>query len=152
MLFYSVALLVAGLDQLLKFLIVKNIALGQSLPLIGQAVKLTYVRNTGAAFSLFVGFSPYLAVVGLIAALVVIYWHTRTSPRNLLLQIGLAAVLGGSGGNLLDRIARSYVIDYIDFKVWPVFNLADISINLGVLLIAWSLFCQKEEKHAAGPV
>jgi signal peptidase II len=152
MLFYSLALLITGLDQLLKFLVVKNLALGQSLPLIGQAVKLTYVRNTGAAFSLFVGFSPYLAAVGLIAALVVIYWHTRTSPKNILLQIGLAAVLGGCCGNLLDRVVRHYVIDYLDFKLWPVFNLADLAINLGVVLIAWSLFCQKEEQHAAGPV
>ena len=152
MLFYALALLIAGLDQLLKFLLVKNLALGQSLPLIGHTLKLTYVRNTGAAFSLFVGFSPYLAAVGLIAAVVVIYWHTRASSRNLLLQIGLASVLGGCCGNLLDRVFRHYVIDYIDFKVWPVFNLADIAINLGVLLLAWSLFCQKEEKHAADPV
>ena len=152
MLFYSLALLIAGLDQLLKLLVVKNLALGQSLPLIGRAVKLTYVRNTGAAFSLFVGFSPYLAVIGLIAAAVVIYWHTRASSKNILLQIGLAAVLGGCGGNLLDRVFRSYVIDYLDFKLWPVFNLADLAINLGVVLLAWSLFRQKEEKHAAGSV
>jgi signal peptidase II len=151
MLFYSVALTIAGLDQLLKFLVVKNLALGQSLPLIGRAVKITYVRNTGAAFSLFVGFSPYLALIGLAAAAVVLYWHTRVSPKNRLLQFGLAAVLGGSCGNLLDRVFRSYVVDYLDFKVWPVFNLADIAINVGVVLLAYQLFL-KEKDHAANPV
>jgi signal peptidase II len=145
MLFYSVAILIAGLDQLLKYLVQQHLAVGQSLPLVNNIIKLTYVRNTGAAFSLFVGFSPYLAVIGLVVAVVVIYLHYRTPPRNAIMQIGLALILGGSCGNLLDRVFRSYVIDYLDFVVWPVFNLADIMINAGVIMLAYKLFAKEQQ-------
>jgi signal peptidase II len=144
MLFYSVAALAAGLDQLLKYLVSTHLSVGQSLPLIGHALKLTYVRNTGAAFSLFVGFSPYLAAVGLIVAVTVIYLHHRSPAKNIILQIGLALVLGGSCGNLLDRVFRSYVIDYLDLAVWPVFNLADVMINAGVVVLAYQLIVKKK--------
>jgi signal peptidase II len=60
------------------------------------------------------------------------------------LQIGLAFVLGGSCGNLLDRVFRSYVIDYLDFAIWPVFNLADIMINAGVIVLAYQLFFREK--------
>ncbi|MBN3032965.1 MAG: signal peptidase II [Candidatus Saganbacteria bacterium] len=151
MLFYSAAALIAALDQLVKYLVVQHLAPGQSLPLLGRAVRLTYVRNTGAAFSLFTGYSSYLALAGLIVAVAVIVWHTRTSPRDRRLQFALAAVLGGSLGNLLDRLLRSYVVDYLDLTVWPVFNLADVMINLGVLLLAWRLF-HKEVNNVSGTV
>jgi len=135
MLFYSIAFLILLADQTLKFLVHKNMFLGQSLPLLGSFVKLTYVRNTGAAFSLFVGFSPYLLVVGIILSLIVIFLHYRIPNKDYAGQIGLALVLGGSLGNLWDRIFRGYVIDYIDLTFWPVFNLADIMINLGAIII-----------------
>jgi len=144
MLFYAVAVLIAGLDQLVKYLVATHLAVGQSLPLVGHALRLTYVRNTGAAFSLFVGFSPYLALVGLIVAVTVVWLHHRTAPSNYLLQIGLALVLGGSCGNLLDRLCRSYVIDYLDLSIWPVFNLADVMINAGVLVLAYQLIFREK--------
>jgi signal peptidase II len=133
--FYLNALLVFAVDQLLKHLVHKFMHFGQSIPIIGEVVKLTYVRNTGAAFSLFVGFSPYLALVGILVAVLVIYYHYQVPAKNFLMQIGLSCLLGGSIGNLADRVIRSYVIDYIDITIWPVFNFADIMINLGVFLI-----------------
>ncbi|MDD5594442.1 MAG: signal peptidase II [Candidatus Margulisbacteria bacterium] len=145
MFFYSIAFLITALDQLIKYLVQKEMIVGQSIPLIGHVFKLTYVRNTGAAFSLFVGFSPYLAAIGLAVAVAVIYLHYRTSPENYLLQIGFATILGGSLGNLIDRLFRFYVIDYLDITVWPVFNLADIMINVGVIMLACRLFSQGEK-------
>jgi signal peptidase II len=150
MLFYSIAFLAAALDQLIKFLVQGGMTVNQSIPLLGHALKLTYVRNTGAAFSLFVGFSSYLAVIGLVVSAVVVYLHYRVPAKNLLFQAGLALILGGSLGNLIDRIFRSFVIDYIDLSFWPVFNLADILINAGVLLLAYKLFV-REGKNASGP-
>ena len=125
--------------------------LGQSIPLLDGILKLTYVRNTGAAFSLFVGFSPYLTVVGVVVMLVVIYFHYRIPLQSYVLQTGLAAVLGGSLGNLIDRIFRAYVIDYLDVGIWPVFNFADIMINTGVILIAFNLFI-REKKNVSDSV
>lgn len=117
--------------------------LGQSWPLLDGFFALTYVRNTGAAFSLFIGFSPYLIAVGLLVVLAVIYFYYRLPPKAIFLQFALACVLGGSLGNLLDRIFRGYVVDYLDFTIWPVFNFADIMINLGVIIIAFTLFTVK---------
>lgn len=145
MLFYSIAFLIAALDQTLKYLVNKYMVLGQSLPLLGNFFKLTYVRNTGAAFSFFVGFSPYLAIIGLAVSVAVVYFHHRIPSRNYFLQIALALILGGSLGNLSDRIFRSYVIDFLDFTVWPVFNLADIMINVGVLMLIYKLFERRGE-------
>lgn len=135
MLFYSIAFLVAFLDQFIKALVRHSFALGQSVTIPGNLVKLTHVRNTGAAFSLFLGFSSYLLAVGILVCCAVIYFHCRVPKNNYWLQIGLACLLGGSLGNLVDRISRGFVTDYIDFGFFPVFNLADIMINLGSLLI-----------------
>jgi signal peptidase II len=151
MLFYIVALAILLIDQLFKHLIHGSMHLGQSIPVMGNALKLTYVRNTGAAFSLFIGFSPYLVVAGLLVVAAVIYFHHKIPQKNLPLQAGLAFVLGGSLGNLLDRIVRSYVIDYLDITIWPVFNFADIMINVGVILIAFKLF-EEERKDVSHPV
>jgi signal peptidase II len=151
MIFYLIALIILLVDQLFKFMVQESMRLGQTVPLLGNALKLTYVRNTGAAFSLFVGFSPYLVVAGILVAAAVIYFHYRVPKGNFILQAGLAFVLGGSLGNLVDRIFRSYVIDYIDITVWPVFNFADVMINLGVILIAFKLF-EKEKEDVPGPV
>lgn len=150
MAFYLTAFLIAAADQALKYLVHNNLALGQSVPLIGNVIKFTYVRNTGAAFSFFVGFSSYLAVIGVIVSIAVVYFHYRMPAKNYFLQTALALILGGSAGNLIDRILRSYVIDYIDITIWPVFNFADIMINVGVIMLLLK-FMAKEEKDVSHP-
>ncbi len=150
MLFYSLAILIAAADQFLKYLVQSKLAVGQSVVLFDHVLKLTHVHNTGAAFSLFVGFSPYLAAVGLVVAAAVIVIHHRTPSGNLVMQLALALILGGSLGNLIDRLTHRYVIDYLDLIVWPVFNLADVSINAGVIVLAYQLFV-REKSDAADP-
>lgn len=152
MLFYLGALLITAADQFFKYLVNKNLPPGQSMPLIGNIIKLTYVKNTGAAFSLFVGFSPYLAIVGMAVILAAIYFHFRIPAKNYLAQIALAFILGGSLGNLIDRLFRAYVIDYLDITIWPVFNLADVMINLGVVLLIYNLFKKEGGKDVSNPV
>jgi signal peptidase II len=150
MLFYSIAAIIVIIDQVIKYLVHQTMYLGQTIPLCGM-LKLTYVRNTGAAFSLFIGFSPYLAVAGVIIILAVICFHHRLPANRYYLQTGLAFILGGSLGNLIDRVFRSYVIDYLDITIWPVFNFADIMINIGVIAIIFKL-CSEKEKDVSGPV
>lgn len=145
MFFYIFALVILLIDQFLKYLVHQSIALGQSIPLIDGMLKLTYVQNTGAAFSLFVGFSPYLVVVGIIVVLAVIYFHYKIPARNYYLQTSLAFILGGSLGNLVDRVVRSYVIDYVDVTIWPVFNFADVMINVGVICLVIQIFVRRKE-------
>jgi signal peptidase II len=149
MLFYLAAFSITIADQIIKFLVVKYMYIGQSIPFLGKLLKLTHIRNTGAAFSFFVGFSPYLMIVGLITITAVIYFHYRLPKKDRLAQIALAFVLGGSLGNLIDRIFRHSVIDYLDISFWPVFNLADIMINVGVILLILKLI-SKEKADVSG--
>ena len=149
--FYIIAILIAALDQIIKIIVIKYMFLGQSMPLINQLIKLTYVRNTGVAFSLFVGFSSYLAIVGTIVVALVIYFHYRLSIHHFLVHLGLSFILGGSLGNLIDRFFRGYVVDYMDITIWPVFNLADVMINIGVIILAYKLF-EEEEKNVSDSI
>lgn len=109
------------------------------------------MRNTGAAFSLFVGFSPYLMAIGLVMSIIVIFIHHFTTNKNPLFHTSLSFILGGSLGNLIDRALRGYVIDYIDLSFWPVFNLADIMINLGAAMFLFT-FLKKEDNNAPDPI
>lgn len=136
MLFYSLSLIVFLVDHFVKNMVHQAMQVGQSIPLVDGIVKLTYVRNTGAAFSLFTGYSSYLVVIGILATAVILYFHLKVPRGHIYSQIALAFILGGSIGNLFDRISCGFVIDYIDFGFWPVFNLADIMINVGVVMIA----------------
>jgi signal peptidase II len=102
-----------------------------------------YVRNTGAAWSMFAGKTWLLIIVSIIIISLIIWYIYKNKPKNKLEKIGYAMVLGGALGNLLDRIIYGYVIDYLDFKIFtynfPIFNLADTCIVIGITLICISL-------------
>ena len=107
---------------------------------------LTYVENTGAAFG--IGFSrnrffTFLSA-GLLAGLA---YLQRGWPRsNRWLQVGLVLVAGGALGNLYDRLAYGYVVDFLDFRVWPVFNVADSCVSVGACCLAWGLHLEDRKK------
>ena len=91
-----------------------------------------YSENTGTAFSLFPGLNTILIVIGLIILILLIYFYFKT--KNLI-QLSLLLIISGTIGNLIDRIFFGYVRDFIDFKIWPIFNIADSLIVIGVILI-----------------
>ncbi|MFH1825954.1 MAG: signal peptidase II [bacterium] len=146
MLFYIWALSIVLIDQFIKQTVHTLMSLGQTVPLIPGLLNLTYVRNTGAAFSIFVGFSSYLAFVGIIVTMIVLYIHYRVSDQRKIVHIALAFILGGSLGNLIDRLCRTYVVDYVDVSFWPVFNFADIMINIGVIIFVLFFFEEEVEE------
>jgi signal peptidase II len=141
-------LLVAGtliLDRLTKAWIQNRFDLSESASVIDGFFNITYVRNTGVAFGIFSSISSpvksvLLSVFTAIAAIIVITYSIRSPVRNRLLQMALALILGGALGNLYDRLAYGYVVDFLEFYVgayhWPSFNVADSAISIGVLLLA----------------
>ena len=137
MLFWAGALLVLALDQVTKFLVHLTMSPNRSFGLI------TYVQNRGAAFGLFQGTQVFLVIAGLLVILLVYYFHLKFKSGDLL-QIPLGMILGGSLGNLLDRVFRHYVVDFIDFRFWPVFNIADTCLNIGVGWLILILLFKKE--------
>lgn len=131
-------------DQLTKMWVMNNMQLGQSIPPDG-IVRLTHVRNTGVAFGLFPG-QTFIITLAAIAGLIVMLIYYRLSPfRNAYTYLGLGFILGGSSGNLIDRIRMGYVTDFIDFQVWPVFNIGDSAVVLGTgLMLYYFLFKYKK--------
>ncbi len=105
-------------------------------------VYLTYIENKGAAFGLFHGLRIPLILISLVVAVIVLYFHVKI-PKRSNIQVPLAFVFGGTLSNLIDRIFRSFVIDFIDLKFWPVFNISDVMINLGVILLIYRVVFYK---------
>ena len=148
--FYIIALLVVILDQAGKHLVLKRLAFGLSIPVLKNVLYITPVENRGGAFGLFqswAGLLTLLTVAFVIAVVVLV--RRRAIRRGGLVGIGLGLQLGGALGNLVDRVRFGYVVDFINFRVWPVFNIADAAITAGLLLLAYDLiFCEGRRSDA----
>ncbi len=147
---YGLLLLVAGIalaaDIITKRIVEAQIPLYTSIPVIGFYLSWTHTQNTGAAFSLFQNGGVFFIVVALVVSAVILYYAPRLPAGDWLARVALGLQLGGAIGNLLDRLRQGYVTDFIHFQIpeigfdWPVFNIADSAIVVGViLLIAASL-------------
>lgn len=139
----ALAATVVGLDQLTKSLVASTLREGESINVIGDFLRITHVRNSGAAFGLLRGFGGLLALVALVGVIAFFAVVVRRPPP----LTGAAAALVGAGalGNLIDRlvrgpIGRGTVVDFVDFRFWPSFNVADSAVTVGALLILWSEF------------
>jgi signal peptidase II len=132
---------VAGLDQLSKFMVVSLMETGQSIPVIDNFFYITYVRNPGAAFGMLPYRTAFFVIVTLLVMGFIIYYY-RTLPAGFsLLRLGLAMQLGGALGNLIDRVRSTYVVDFIDFRIFPpVFNLADTAIVTGIIIFLYAFW------------
>jgi signal peptidase II len=147
----AVALTAVILDQLSKREVVTLLHPGQSwspIPALAPWFSFTYVTNTGAAFGLFprYGYVFMVVAVGVVIAIAIYYLHMPAGQTLIKLSLGLQ--LGGALGNLVDRFTYGHVVDFIDLKVWPVFNLADSSIVLGVALLALGLLREPGEDRS----
>ena len=138
---YTSAGLVLLLDQLSKSLAVANLPLGSSAPLLPGLLSLQLVQNTGAAFSLFTGNPQLLGLVSLLVSIGIAVWIQRQEQLTLTRSLGVGLLLGGALGNGLDRWRLGYVVDFLAIVPvsFPVFNLADVAINLAVLCFAIEL-------------
>ena len=138
---YIIAALLLGLDQCSKHFVSNNFTLGFSKPVIDPWLYFTFVTNDGAAFSIFKGQMIWLSVVAIAVVIGIVIYERRLPPdRPVSLLISLGFLLGGALGNLIDRLRLGYVIDFLDLhnqghNIWPIFNVADISINVGVALL-----------------
>jgi signal peptidase II len=150
-LFASVSIGVLVLDQLSKEWITSRMTLHSTVPIVPGLVHLTLVHNPGALFGLFKDIGdPYRAVmflaVPVIAIALILFFQYRTSPADVMSQSGLALILGGAIGNLIDRLRFGWVVDFVDIFVgeyhWPAFNVADSAICIGVSLLFIDLLRQ----------
>ena len=138
-----ILLLTAGfvifLDQLTKIAIRGFLSPGQSVDLIGS-IRITLVANPGAAFGLLPNHQLVFLVITVVVVTFILFYYRRLKPHEHLVKLALGFELGGAIGNLIDRILFGQVTDFLDFRIWPVFNVADISNVIGLLLFAWTLY------------
>ena len=151
-LFVAIAAAVVTIDQLSKLWIRNHLALYQSMPPDGP-FRLTYAQNTGAAFSVFYGNAGILTVVSIIGIILLLTYAFVIYRRfpyldTLINKISLAMILGGTAGNLIDRLHLGHVTDFINVSPWPVFNVADSSIVAGVIIFALSILLSERDTQS----
>lgn len=146
---------VIGLDQIAKGLVVAHLELYEvwlPIPAFRDFFEITYTNNTGAAFGIFQSAGTLFTIIAIVASGVIIYYYRQITGRAFLLRIALGLQLGGALGNVIDRIARGFVVDFLHVFYepigfdWPVFNFADSAIVVGVLLLLLMLGGKSEEK------
>ena len=145
---WLLAVVVLLLDQSTKSLIVAWLDWGESWPAEGF-LRITHARNTGTAFSLFQGHSNILSFVAIFAVAVLLWVYATTGARSFILRVALGLQLGGALGNLLDRLQQGYVTDFLDVGPWPIFNVADSAISVGMVLMVWYFFSARDDKETA---
>jgi len=153
----GLSLLAVILDQWSKLAIAGSMQLYQSIPIMPY-FNLTYVHNTGAAFSFLSeagGWQRwFFAGLALVISMVIAVWLARLKQHETLLAVALSLVLGGAMGNLIDRLAYGYVIDFLDVYYqtwhWPAFNIADSAITLGVILMLVESFGLGKSEDVSG--
>ncbi len=141
--FGGIVLLVVLADQLTKTWIRANLSFGQSISDVGF-FRILHVHNTGAAFGMFKDHAFTLTIIDIVGIVVILALALLLRSRwsfydSALVRVGMGMVMGGTIGNLIDRLRIGHVTDFLDFKVWPVFNVADASAVVGSIIIIYCL-------------
>ena len=148
--FYGLVGFIVLLDQLSKFFVLRYLSLQNSVSVVPRVLNLTLIHNRGVAFGLFSGYTPVLFTV-ITVSLVFLFVMTNRSHSKAGPGISntdrwaLSLILGGAVGNWIDRLRFAAVIDFIDFRIWPVFNLADAAITIGVGLYLIHVLVSKDK-------
>ncbi|MCC5911957.1 MAG: signal peptidase II [Clostridiaceae bacterium] len=134
---YYLTLVVLLMDQLTKLWASTYLQLQGSIPILENIFHLTYVENRGAAFGVLHGQRWFFILITIaIVGFILIYFSlNKNYPKPMM--IGLSLIVAGALGNLIDRVVYGYVVDFFDFRVWPVFNIADMAIVVGQILVAY---------------
>lgn len=141
----GIGILVFVIDQLVKHLVVSTMHLGQSFPVIKGIFHITYVLNPGAAFGMLEHQRWFFIVVALAAVLLGVVFYRKLQQESILMRSGAGLLMGGAVGNLADRIQSGLVVDFLDFRVWPVFNIADIAICAGAGILIYDIWQRRNE-------
>ena len=164
---YSLIIFIVVLDQISKFVVKQYMQLYESIPLIGDFFRLTYIENPGMAFGIQFDNRILFTVLSVVAAGIVLVYLLKMNKENFIFRFALALILGGAIGNLIDRLTVGRVVDFLDVEFfdislpafnflfinfpgyamtrWPVFNVADSAVTCGMVLLTYIIFTQKPE-------
>lgn len=153
LIYYLLSLIIICFDQLTKWIIIKYMEFGESIPVIQNLFYITSHRNQGAAWGILQGKLWFFYIITIIVIVLIVYYLQKYSKGKVLMSIALSMMLGGAIGNFIDRVFRKEVVDFIDVKIFgynfPIFNIADASLTIGVILLIIVMFLEerKEKKE-----
>ncbi|MHB0999731.1 MAG: signal peptidase II [Armatimonadota bacterium] len=145
---YLIAIFVIAFDQISKYLIVNTYTFGFSEPVIHNIFHITPWKNYGGAFGFFQSWAGGLAFVSAIVAVIIVVLIHKNSSLPGISGVALSLQLGGAVGNLIDRVRLQYVVDFIDLQIWPIFNIADAAITVGIIMLAYHFFFCEARKSS----
>ena len=144
---YLIALILLFVDQFSKYIIRQDMSLAESIPVIKSVFHITYVENKGIAFGLFPQGHALFIVISIIIVLAIVFFERKKIVKSSKERLCLGLILGGALGNLIDRLRFGFVIDFLDFRIWPVFNLADAGVCIGGMLMVFFLLRKRPRKE-----
>ncbi len=151
--YYGVALLIVALDQWTKWLVLKNMELGERISVIDPYLGWLSHRNRGAAWGMLEGQMWLFAVITVAVIIGILYYFHKHAKGQALFQLSLMILLGGAVGNFIDRMYRGEVVDFVDVLIpvinydFPIFNVADAALTIGVvLMIIYIIYDEKQQK------
>lgn len=146
--FLILTLFIIFLDQISKYIVMQNLRLGESIPSSGL-FRLTHAQNTGTAFSLFQNQTDILTLVSFVAIVMIIFIYISIEKPSKHIYISYALLFGGAFGNLIDRVRLGYVTDFFDVGFWPIFNIADSAITIGIIFMLFNylIFNKNNEEN-----
>jgi signal peptidase II len=151
---WGIVLVVFAADRFTKIWAVTQLFPYQSIPVLKNIFHITLVHNRGAAFGILKNQVPLFIVTSVCAVVMIVYHLKKDAARSRKLSLytfSLGLILAGAAGNLVDRVTLGYVVDFLDFRFWPVFNVADSAITVGAVLLAISMLKEEAgEKKAKG--
>ncbi|MBH0229072.1 signal peptidase II [Halobacillus yeomjeoni] len=151
--YYLLATGVIILDQLTKWLVVMNMNLGESIPVVEDFLYLTSHRNQGAAWGILQGQMMFFYIITVIVIGVVVYYIQQYGKESRLSGVALSLILAGAIGNFIDRLFRKEVVDFVDTYIFsynfPIFNVADSALVIGVILVMIATFLDERKKKGS---
>ena len=141
----GIGIFVFFIDQLVKHFVLISMYFGESIPVIPGVFHITFVLNPGAAFGMLEHQRWIFVAVAILVVALVLLFYRKLQQESLITRMGAGLLLGGAIGNLVDRIQSGLVVDFLDFRVWPVFNIADIAICGGAAMIILDMWQRRNE-------
>lgn len=136
---------IIAVDQFFKMKVTGSMIIGESIPIIENFFHFTYILNPGAAFGILPNQRVFFLFTGAALLLATAYFYPRLKKCSKLFKFGVLSLVSGSASNLIDRFQTGYVVDFLDFRIWPIFNVADVAIILGMFIVIYFVAFKMED-------
>ena len=143
---------IVAIDQFIKGIVAASMVPGESIPILNNVFHLTYVLNPGAAFGILPHQRELFLLAGAAILIISAIFYSKIQKSDSILRFGLISLLSGATANLIDRFQNGLVVDFLDFRIWPVFNIADVAIVVGVGFMIYSILFNFGESGLKKPI